>query len=217
MSTAMIALTEFAFNTSPIRVVGTKHDPWFVGVDVATALGYKNPQEAVRKHVPKEDKGVSELLTPGGKQKFVVIDEAGLYYLVFRSKLPSAQKFTSWVTHEVLPSIRRYGYYKVPKPPKAPKLPKESKPKGLLLLEMPYVERFKSLGETGKRSRLANGEELNPTQVRLLCCDLGADVTWVYDKSTNQERVAFINTAMADQGYRTLEEVLKSSTGYWTR
>lgn len=65
-----------------IRTVEVNGEPWFVGKDVATALGYKNPQEAVRNHVDDEEKGVSEILTPGGKQTVPVINESGLYSLV---------------------------------------------------------------------------------------------------------------------------------------
>ena len=86
----------------------------FVGKDVAIALGYKEPEKAVREHVPDKFKGVSVLDTPGGKQKVVIISEAGLYRLAFSSKLPSAVKFTDWVCEEVLPSIRKYGYYIAP-------------------------------------------------------------------------------------------------------
>ena len=62
-----------------IRVVEIGGEPWLVGKDVALALGYKNPQEAIRDHVDTEDKGVSEILTPGGRQKLPVINESGLY------------------------------------------------------------------------------------------------------------------------------------------
>lgn len=84
---------------------------WFVGKDVARALGYKNPQEAIRYHVDAEDKGVSEFLTPGGKQKLPIINESGLYSLVLSSKLPGAKRFKHWVTSEVLPSIHKHGGY----------------------------------------------------------------------------------------------------------
>ena len=85
--------------------------PYFVGKDVALALGYKNPQEAIREHVDNEDKGVSEILTPGGEQKMPVINESGMYSLIFASKLPNAKQFKHWVTSEVLPSIRKSGMY----------------------------------------------------------------------------------------------------------
>ena len=66
-------------------------EPWFVGKDVAEALGYKNPQEAIRTHIDDEDKGVSEIRTPGGKQNAPIINESGLYSLVLSSKLPKRQ------------------------------------------------------------------------------------------------------------------------------
>ena len=98
-----------------IRTVEVDGEPWLVGKDVASALGYKNPQEAVRTHVDDEDKGVSEILTPGGKQTVPIINESGLYSLVLSSKLPGAKKFRRWVTAEVLPSIRKTGGYVLPK------------------------------------------------------------------------------------------------------
>ncbi len=94
-----------------IRTVEVNGEPWLVGKDVAVALGYKNPQEAIRTHVEEEDKGVSEILTPGGKQTVPIINESGLYSLVLSSKLPGAKKFKRWVTAEVLPSIRKHGLY----------------------------------------------------------------------------------------------------------
>ena len=94
-----------------IRTVELDGEPWLVGKDVAAALGYKNPQEAIRAHVDDEDKGVSEILTPGGKQSVPIINESGLYSLVLSSKLPGAKTFRRWVTSEVLPSIRKTGGY----------------------------------------------------------------------------------------------------------
>lgn len=92
-----------------IRAVEIDGEPWLVGKDVALALGYKNPQEAIRNHVDAEDKGVSEILTPGGMQKLPIINESGLYSLVLSSKLPKAKQFRRWVTSEVLPTIRKHG------------------------------------------------------------------------------------------------------------
>lgn len=94
-----------------VRVMGTPENPWFVAKDVATALGYTNPQKAIRDHVDVEDKGVNEMFTPGGKQKVPVINESGVYALIMGSKLERAKKFKRWVTSEVLPAIRKQGYY----------------------------------------------------------------------------------------------------------
>lgn len=94
-----------------VRIVIIDGEPWFVGKDVATALGYANPRDALTRHVDDEDKGESRITTPYGVQNFVVINEAGLYALIFGSQLEAAKKFKHWVTHEVLPSIRKTGAY----------------------------------------------------------------------------------------------------------
>ncbi len=74
-----------------VRTVIMDGQPWFVGKDVAEILGYANPQKAIRDHVDIEDKGVNEMDTPGGKQEIVVVNESGLYALVFGSHLESAK------------------------------------------------------------------------------------------------------------------------------
>lgn len=97
-----------------IRAIEIDGEPWFVGKDVARALGYgegKSLANAVANHVDDEDKGVTELMTPGGKQQMVIINESGVYSLIFSSKLPSAKSFKRWVTSVVLPAIRKTGAY----------------------------------------------------------------------------------------------------------
>lgn len=97
-----------------IRTVTIENEPWFVGKDVATALGYSNPQKAVRDHISEEDRGVNEMDTPSGRQNLAIINESGLYALIFGSKLESAKRFKHWVTSEVLPAIRKTGSYQKP-------------------------------------------------------------------------------------------------------
>lgn len=97
-----------------IRTVVIGGEPWFVGKDVAAALGYARPTDAARNNTDNDDKGVSEIATPSGTQKMLVINESGLYSLIFGSKLDSAKKFKKWVTSEVLPSIRKHGTYQLP-------------------------------------------------------------------------------------------------------
>mgnify|MGYP003571300813 CR=1 FL=1 len=94
-----------------IRTVTIDGEPWLVGKDVATALGYSNSRDAFAKHVDAEDKQVAKCDTVRGKQKLTIINESGLYSLILSSKLPSAKKFKRWVTSEVLPSIRKHGAY----------------------------------------------------------------------------------------------------------
>lgn len=101
-----------------IRTIDQNGDPWFVGKDVAAALGYgegKSLANAVSNHVDEQDKGVTELMTPGGNQKMVIINESGLYSLIFGSKLEGAVRFKRWVTSEVLPTLRKTGSYMMPK------------------------------------------------------------------------------------------------------
>ena len=97
-----------------IRTLTIDGEPWLVAKDVAKALGYTNPQKAVRDHVSEEDKGVNEMFTPGGKQNVTFINESGMYSLIFSSKLENAQRFKQWVTSEVLPTIRKHGAYMTP-------------------------------------------------------------------------------------------------------
>ena len=94
-----------------IRAIEKDGEPWFVGKDVAVALGYANTRKAIADHVDDEDKGVTKCDTLGGEQDVTIINESGLYSLVLSSKLPSAKQFKHWVTAEVLPSIRRHGAY----------------------------------------------------------------------------------------------------------
>ena len=94
-----------------IRTVELDGEPWFVGRDVATALGYVEPTKAVRERVDSEDRGVSKIDTPSGAQEMTIINESGLYSLVLSSKLPGAKKFKRWVTSEVLPALRKHGSY----------------------------------------------------------------------------------------------------------
>lgn len=96
-----------------IRTAEVDGEPWFVGKDVAEALGYAEPRSAVSKKVEEVDRGVAEMETPSGKQNMTIINESGLYALIFGSKLESAKLFKHWVTSEVLTAIRKHGAYAV--------------------------------------------------------------------------------------------------------
>lgn len=104
-------LQVFDFEGSNVRTVNIDGNPYFVGKDVATILGYKNTKDALLKHVDDEDKLGSQIATSGQKREMKVINESGLYSLILSSKLPSAKKFKRWVTSEVLPAIRKTGAY----------------------------------------------------------------------------------------------------------
>lgn len=104
----------FNFNGQQVRTVTINDEPYFVGKDVATILGYSNTRDALSHHVDDEDKGVAKLDTLGGRQNQTIINESGLYSLILGSKLPTAKEFKHWVTSEVLPSIRKHGAYMTP-------------------------------------------------------------------------------------------------------
>ena len=94
-----------------VRTTIIDGEPWFVGKDIAEALGYTNSRKAISDHVDEEDKGVTKCYTLGGRQSLVVVNESGMYSLVLGSKLPSAKKFKRWITSEVIPQIRKTGGY----------------------------------------------------------------------------------------------------------
>ena len=98
-----------------IRTCMMDGETYFVGKDVASALGYRNAPKAMADHVDDEDKGITKCYTLGGNQEMTVINESGLYSLILSSKLESAKRFKRWVTSEVLPAIRKNGRYELEK------------------------------------------------------------------------------------------------------
>jgi anti-repressor protein len=108
----IIAFTNGDFGS--IRVVTQNGEPWFIGKDVAEILGYSNSRKALADHVDDDDKGVTKCDTLGGTQELTVINESGLYSLVLRSQMPEARQFKRWITHDVIPAIRKHGIYATP-------------------------------------------------------------------------------------------------------
>ena len=94
-----------------IRIIDKNGEPWFIGKDVAEALGYEASRNAITKHVDDEDKLTHQISASGQNRNMTVINESGLYSLILSSKLPTAKKFKRWVTSEVLPAIRKHGNY----------------------------------------------------------------------------------------------------------
>ena len=107
-------LMTFQFETNEVRTIVIDGEPWFVGKDVAAALGYERPDHAIAKHVDNEDKLMYQIDTSGQSRQMYIIDESGVYSLIFSSKMPNAKKFKRWVTNEVLPAIRKTGTYTSP-------------------------------------------------------------------------------------------------------
>lgn len=116
---AIVSVTEkFNYEGSEIRSVLIDDEPWFVGKDIASVLGYKDTKSAILDHVDAEDRSILQKrqnatfeIPPRG---FSIVNESGVYALIMNSKLPTAKKFKHWVTSEVLPTIRRHGLYATP-------------------------------------------------------------------------------------------------------
>ncbi len=102
-----------------VRTLTINNEPWFVGKDVAEVLGYTNPSKALADHVDADDKLNNETLLSLGQRGGWIINESGLYALIFGSKLETAKAFKRWVTSEVLPAIRKTGSYQMPAPVQA--------------------------------------------------------------------------------------------------
>lgn len=178
--------------------------PWFVGRDVANALEYADTAKAIKAHVDNEDKGVGETPTPGGTQSVTIINESGLYSLIFGSKLPSAKRFKRWVTSEILPTIRKTGKYEVAKENEA--VPEETVlPERILTTDdylqaarivatcrnerMPYV--LSCLAQAGistpfLRTKLAEKEEEEPPRDKYEVMRLLVKASAVYGYSDAQ-------------------------------
>lgn len=110
-----------------IRTVVIDNEPYFVGKDVAESLAYKDTSDALKRHVETEDKLTRCFTDSGQRRNMLVINESGLYSLIFGSKLETAKKFKRWVTSEVLPTLRKTGSYEMLKKEK------QDKPKRILL------------------------------------------------------------------------------------
>lgn len=107
----------FNFENQQVRTLTINEEPYFVGKDIATILGYKNTKDALLKHVDEEDKLGAQIATSGQRREMTIINESGMYSLILSSKLPNAKKFKRWVTSEVLPTIRKNGSYQLPQTP----------------------------------------------------------------------------------------------------
>ena len=153
-----------------VRVAVLSDGPWFVGKDIAETLGYKNPNEAVIDHVDDEDKfmrstrgsemlklfsSLKEIQEVFGRQDNWFINESGIYSMVFGSTLPIAREFKRWITHEVLPSIRKTGSYGIPQT-YAEALQLAADQAKQLLEQKPKVEFFDAVAESKDAIEIAS-------------------------------------------------------------
>ena len=162
----------FDFENNKIRTVMIDDEPYFVGKDVAKVLGYAEPRSAVSKKVDDEDRGVAKIATPSGTQEMTIINESGVYSLVFSSKLSSAKKFKRWVTSEVLPTLRRTGGYRLPQTPEE---------KIQLLLEANQSANTKIEKVEERVTNLEENRLLNPNEYGYLNTQVSARVREIKD------------------------------------
>ena len=154
-----------------VRTYGVNGETWFVGQDVAHALGYRNTRTALAAHVEKEDKTTVLIQVDGTAYKThaVVISESGLYALVMGSKLATARRFKHWITAEVLPAVRKEGGYLVTRPGDTDE---DILARGILVMQTTLQrqnEQIAALQPVGhQRAAASTGRELN-----LLLCRLG--------------------------------------------
>lgn len=216
MSNEVMALTEFTYESMGVRVLGTKYEPWFVAVDVLRALDIhtKNvsrildrldeDEKLVVNLMGEDEKLVVELTTNSqgrGNPDVWLVSEPGLYKIMFRSRTPKAEAFTRFVTHEVLPSIRKYGYYKAPKPPKPPKRLTRGRP------PVPMLEAVLRENERKKKYVLATGERIDICEVHEYCRELGMPYTKIDDKRVSR-MIDFIDDRMKELGLNSTDEIV---------
>lgn len=110
-----VEVFNFSQEKLPVHSVVIKGEPWFLAKDIAVALGYSNSRDAVKKHCREKGVAFCDTLTDGGVQKMKYINEGNVYRLIINCTLPIAEKFESWIFDEILPSIRKKGYYGIKK------------------------------------------------------------------------------------------------------
>lgn len=118
----IVPLNTFTYQQTvehPIRHIMIRNDPWFVAADVCKILELDDVSKAVSR-LDDDEKGTNIIPTPGGPQNMLCVSEPGLYRLIFQSRKPEAKAFMRWVTHDVLPTIRKTGYYSVSKQKQLP-------------------------------------------------------------------------------------------------
>lgn len=200
-------LNVFKFHDSDVRTFLIDNEVYFVGKDVAETLGYKDTKNALKQHVYDEDKMGWQITTPSrGIQTVTVINESGVYALVFGSKLPRAKEFKHWVTSDVLPSIRKTGGYKMPSTP-------EEMIDLLLQNSSNANKRIDKVEEQSKKNeeRITNLEDnrfLNPNEYGYLNTQVSSRIKQV--KAAHKWE---LNREQNNQLYRAIGREIKQITG----
>lgn len=209
-----------------VRTVNIDGEPWLVGKDVATALGYVDTFGALKKHVDDEDKQNCQNDSFESPRGMTIINESGLYSLVLSSKLPTAKKFKRWVTSEVLPAIRKTGGYHVPQSPE------EQMAQGLLAAQKLLAEKDKRIEEMRPKEIFADAVSVSKTDILIgdlakLIKQNGHDIgqkrlfAWLREKGYLIKRKGLdwnmpTQKAMEMKLFRVKETVVTHSDGHTT-
>lgn len=157
VNTPSPTLSIFTYGQNEVRTVMKDGEPWWVAKDVCDILGLKNSRDAMN-GLDDDERGVANIYTPSGEQSMNVINESGLYSLILRSRKPEAKQFKRWITHEVIPTIRKTGSYGVAPATAAPALPQDYK--SALVALLAEVEKTEKLGaqvkELAPKAEFAN-------------------------------------------------------------
>lgn len=188
-----------------VREITINDEPWFIGKDVAKALGYSNTKDAILTHVDEDDKRViqrSEITTLDVPNRgMTIINESGMYALIFGSKLDLAKKFKRWVTHDVLPSIRKTGIYSVPTV------------NATMMMEK--IENLEKIINDLTKSLTAPRENVQVSQIAYMLQNKGVDVgrnrliKTLRDKgylTKNKNRINVVSKRSLDEGLMELKE-----------
>jgi anti-repressor protein len=153
------AVELFTYRDADLRMVVRAGEPWFVAADVCAVLEIADPKSSVRL-LDDDERGVHTMHTLGGPQQVLVVNEPGLYSLILRSRKPEAKAFKRWVTHEVLPQIRRTGTYSAPPANTTAPVPDLSTPEGVLAMAEQFTATARQLvAATAKVAELAPAAE----------------------------------------------------------
>lgn len=196
----------FSFETKEVRTIVYDDEVWFVGKDVATTLGYKKPENAIATHVDDDDKTTTLIQGSGSnyKSKTTLVNESGLYSLIFGSKLTSAKRFKKWVTSEVLPSIRKNGSY-------------QSKP--MTAMETLQLQ-SKAILETNERLTSVEDDVIELKENALLPAGQYSYIVSRVNKRVNEVSRAFgkkLTQKQRGELYRDINSGIKAITGVKTR
>lgn len=170
---------DYFYYGQPVRIVMQQADPWFVAKDVCAVLEVGDVSSALRR-LDEDEKGTDTIPTPGGQQEMSIVSEAGLYALILTSRKPEAKAFKRWITHEVLPSIRKSGSYVYP--PSAHPVDERTVRTELLKAALEHEERLSTLEQ--RISTVENNVTLSHGEQRALQRAIGRRV---YELEANAE------------------------------